>query len=67
MDRFERKAIWLSFLALMAFLAFFLLERVINILGESRRPERRSRIENEVQCNRDAPIKWPRTVPAVIK
>ncbi len=51
-ERFERNAIWRSFFALMAFLVFFLLERVINLLGEMRERRRRETRDKKVHIVR---------------
>ncbi len=48
-ENFERNAIWRSFFALVAFLVFFLLERVINILGEIRERRRKESREKKVR------------------
>ncbi len=56
METFERNAIWRSFFALVAFMVFFMLERVINILGEVRERRRRRRTKKRREENKDADV-----------
>ena len=51
-EAFENQAVWKLFFALMSFVSFFLLERLINIVGEWRERKKRSQRERKVRVVR---------------